>query len=157
MTKENIMEALTACAFSFGCEACPYNGIKDCKEALCNDAVKQLKESENPKASDSKYTRIEIYTKKGNLLEYYANNPNICIRSGEENMRLREYYGKEREIQLIALYRFEKGKCFCKIKCPLNPIPVKGEFETPSMSAMSRFLYANGWTYKQAFNPSLFK
>lgn len=96
----------------------------------------------------SKYTTVTIFTKKGNLLPYMrcANDINSSSSSAQA------YYGKEREIQLALATRYErttKGtKLMCKISCPVNPLPVKGEFEAPSYGAVCRFLTEQGWTKK---------
>ena len=100
----------------------------------------------------SKYTLVQIYTKKGNLLPWYHSQ-----YDRQTTMSHAEYYAKERDIQLIAMFRFEGNRCFCKIKCPVNPLPVKGEFEVPSTGAISHFLNANGWSFKQKFYPRMFE
>lgn len=109
------------------------------------------------KVNAPKYTMVCIYTKKGNLLPYFTatvrDKSNISL---ETLMRIEECYAAVREIQLIAMFRWEQGKCFCKIKCPVNPLPVKGEFECPSIFAIDKFLKANGWTFKQKVFPRMF-
>ena len=114
-----------------------------------------------------KYDRVLIYTKKGNLMDYLCTDK---VARGFSNVeKAKEYYGQERDIQLIACLRWEeypvytrKGivqmpKCFCKIKCPINPLPVKGEFELPSVECLRSFLKANGWTLKQEMSRHLFE
>ena len=104
-----------------------------------------------------KYQRVLIYTKKGNLLDYlhtYKVSERYCNASSSET--LHKYYGAEREIQLIACLRWEKNKVYCKIKCPLSPIPVKGEFELPSQGCLDAFLKANGWNFKQTIDGWMF-
>lgn len=116
-----------------------------------------------------KYDRVLVYTKKGNLLDYLntdkvsRENNGLCL----ENVQ--KYYAQEREIQLVVSARWEdfpvstrKGivqmaKCFCRIKCPVNPLPVKGEFEVPSLDSLRRFLKANGWELKQDMGSGWFK
>ena len=107
----------------------------------------------------TKYTCAIIFTKKGNLLDYlhtdkvsYGN-----FQSSPIPERAKEYYAKEREIELVLLTRYEDGKMYCRIKCPVNPMPVKGEFEAPSYSAIYRFLRENGWNYKQKIYPRMFE
>ena len=109
-----------------------------------------------------KYDRILIYTKKGNLMNYLNTNKGFSMVSNPE--KANEYYGAERNIQLIACVRWEdfpvstrKGivqmaKPFCKIRCPINPLPVKGEFQLPSLESLQMFLKANGWELKQDIN-----
>jgi len=81
---------------------------------------------------------------------------------GAPSERLIQAYTREREIQLMALFRFENHngeapKVFCKIKCPVNPLPVKGEFEAPSVKAIDQFLKGNGWNFKEKFYPRMFE
>lgn len=116
-----------------------------------------------------KYDRILIYTKKGNLLDYLRTDRVSRIYANANMDNIKKYYGEEREIQLIACVRWEdfpvstrKGivqmpKCFCKIKCPVNPLPVKGEFELPDLEALRHFLKANGWELKQSMDSRMFE
>lgn len=106
------------------------------------------------------YQRVLIFTKKANLLNYLQTDK-VASRCSVE--KAKEYYGREREIQLIARIRWEtngqygKEKCVCSIKCPVNPLPVKGEFELPSLDSLRSFLKANGWTLKQDVYAGLFE
>lgn len=87
------------------------------------------------------YKRAILFTKNDNLLEWlYSNVSHSTINDSQ-----REYYARTREVQLILLVRYEKGKIFAKIKCPINPLPVRGEFEIPSVKAITKFLVNNGW------------
>jgi hypothetical protein len=116
-----------------------------------------------------KYDRILIYTKKGNLLDYLHTNKVEQKHIGLSRDNVHKYYAHERDIQLVACVRWENfpvstnngivqmPKCFCKIKCPVNPLPVKGEFELPSLDALRTFLEANGWELKQENNTLLFE
>ena len=116
-----------------------------------------------------KYDRILIFTKKGNLMQYLCTDKVSRSHSNANVESLKTRYGNEREIQLIARLRWEdvqvisrKGnanvsKCFCNIKCPVNPLPVKGEFELPSLDSLRSFLKANGWTLKHDVCAGLFK
>lgn len=116
-----------------------------------------------------KYDRILIFTKKGNLLKYLQTEKVAGMFSNHNSENTLRYYGEEREIQLIACLRWEnfpvstsKGikqmpKCFCKIKCPVNPLPVKGEFELPSVNALYLFLKADGWELKQNIHSWMFQ
>ena len=104
-----------------------------------------------------KYDRILIFTKKGNLMQYLCTERITAMYRNSNTDGLRQYYGQEREIQLIARIRWEANKCFCSIKCPVNPLPVKGEFEIPSLDVLRSFLKANDWTLKQDICASWFK
>lgn len=97
-----------------------------------------------------KYQTAWIFTKRGNLLPWlYSKGTHISDRA-------MEFYGEERELQLILLIRNESGHIYCRIKCPVNPLPVKGEFEVPCMSAIDNFLYQNGWKQKQVIHIGMF-
>ena len=91
----------------------------------------------------SKYTTVTIFTKKGNLIPYMEKFPVITDS-------MQRHYGRERDIQLILATRYERTangtKLMCKISCPINPLPVKGEFQAPSYGAVCRFLVEHGWT-----------
>ena len=110
-----------------------------------------------------KYERVLVYTKKGNLLDYACTDKVMRSFSSANSASLKEFYGNERDIQLIAQIRWEtngqygKEKCICCIKCPVNPMPVKGEFELPSLDSLRMFLKANGWELKQDLYCGLFK
>lgn len=98
------------------------------------------------------YTSVYVYKKEGNLVEYFKGKtmiPNGNKPSG--------YMLKERNIQLNAHVRYENKvdewgrkangiRTFCRIECPINPLPIKGEFEIPSLSALDAFLRNNGWS-----------
>ena len=105
----------------------------------------------------SKYTQVIAYTKRSNLLPYAHSQGINHFISREAEERFFESYAREREVSLLAMFRWEGNKCFCRIKCPVNPLPVKGEFEAASPSAVCRFLVANGWAFKQKFNPRMFE
>lgn len=61
---------------------------------------------------------------------------------------LKQRYAKEREVQLVVQCCVKHDKIFCRIKCPINPLPVVGWFETPSVSCLRRHLEALGWQLK---------
>ena len=114
------------------------------------------------------YDRVLIFTKKGNLLDYLETDK---VRRSFPNMsdNAKQHYAQEREIQLIARVRWEDypvstrngivqtPKCFCSIKCPVSPLPVKGEFELPNIESLRRFLKANDWELKQDYGSGWFK
>lgn len=116
-----------------------------------------------------KYDRVLVYTKKGNLLDYLHTDKVSRANSSLCQDNVHNYYAQEREIQLVVSARWEdfpvstrKGivqmaKCFCRIKCPINPLPVKGEFEVPSLDSLRRFLKANGWELKQDMGSGWFE
>lgn len=109
----------------------------------------------------AKYQQVYIFTKRTNMLPFMTAKTTMHISSSEAYTRCREFYAREKYVQLICMFRWErttKGtKIFCKIKCPINPLPVKGEFEIPSISAIEQFLANNDWYFKQKFFPSMFE
>jgi len=155
MEKANVIKALEICDDNGFCGDCPYYGVDSCKTKMLTDAASMLKANKAPKTT--RYPLVYIYTKKGNLLPYFDGKAMCVGRSQEQVQNLRKYYAKEREIQLIAMFRYEGNRVFCKIKCPVNPIPTKGEFEIPSIGALVGFLAQDGWFYKQTINPRMFE
>ena len=76
--------------------------------------------------------------------------------TAEQVQRIREMYSKDRDVQLILLVRHEDGKCICRIKCPINPLPIKGEFQCVSTGEMTKLLKSMGWTYKEKVHSGMF-
>ena len=106
----------------------------------------------------TKYNCATIFTKKGNLSDFlYTEKVMSRYTMGNPNEVVRDFYAREREIELILLSRNDKGKVFCKIKCPVNPLPIKGEFDVPHFSVIQNWLYANGWEKKNTVYPSMFE
>ena len=66
-------------------------------------------------------------------------------------------------MRLILLVRYERNplnnrmRIICKIHCPVNPLPVRGEFETPSLNAVVDFLKKNGWRETESLTNNLLK
>ena len=110
-----------------------------------------------------KYDIVYQFTKKGNLLDYFHSKADrMNIATAEQYDRWHEYYAKEREINLYAMIRCkyvpdERTQVICKIKCPISPLPVYGEFILPSTTALISFLQQNGWTYKQEIPLNMFE
>lgn len=98
---------------------------------------------------NSKYDRAIFFIKRDNLLQWY-NNVHWQTPYPEE------YYAKTRDVQLILLLRYDGDKIFAKIKCPINPLPVRGEFEIPSVTAITDFLIDNDWMPKEDMNLHMF-
>ena len=103
-----------------------------------------------------KYTHGAIFTKQTSLRDYAETNKVHEMYRGNIT-GMQDYYWREREVHLIALFRRENGKLFCRIKCPVNPMPVKGEFEAPSEAAVHHFLVANGWKLKENIYAGIFR
>ena len=157
MDKANVMKALSLCGTgSETCTGCPYHGMNDCDRHMCDDAMALLKAKANDKPT---YHTAIIYTKHTNLMPWLQSN---CTKFGthgttEQAQRIRETYSKDRDVQLILLVRHEDGKCICRIKCPINPLPIKGEFQCVSTGEMSKLLKSMGWTYKEKVHSGMFK
>lgn len=112
----------------------------------------------------SKYHAAYIFTKRTNLLGYFRASVDLFDPVYEGQMerspvyQAREkYYAHEREVKLMLLVRVEGTKMYCRIKCPINPLPVCGEFEAPSFTALRTFLISNGWAYKEKFGAKMFE
>lgn len=162
MNKHDVMNALECCASLTDCGNCPYHGMNYCDRHLCEDALALLqstKDEHNVIASPTYHTAI-IYTKHTNLMPWYNGR---C--DAPRNPTAREYYSKDREVQLILLVRHEdirigdtiKSKCICRIKCPINPLPIRGEFECVSTGEMTKLLASIGWKYKRKVHSSMFE
>lgn len=158
MDKANVMKALALCGTgSETCTGCPYYGMEGCDRHMCDDAMTLLKANEKPA-----YHKAFIFTKRDNLLKWfdvngykYAQGANM--EYNDKYKRMAALYATEREIQLILLVRYENGKCICRIKCPINPLPIKGEFQCVSTSEMSKLLTSMGWTYKEKYGIEMFR
>lgn len=103
-----------------------------------------------------KHQYVVTYLKRTNLLDYMRANHGACD-DRKLHKEMHNHYAKERDVRLILLVRHEVGKCFCTIKCPINPLPVKGEFEVPTINVLHHFLAANGWVKSEAFSAKLFE
>ena len=159
MNKHDVMKALALCAGVNGsgdCSKCPYSGMPMCDKQLNEDAIALLG-SEPDKPT---YKMAIVYTKYTNLLPWLDGQYDI-----PRDSKAREYYSRGREVQLILLVRHEdiriggdiKHRCICRIKCPINPLPIKGEFECVSTGEMTRLLSSMGWKYKEKIHYNLFR
>ena len=163
MDKANIMKALEVCRSSNGCcEDCPYMGTDDCESHLHSDALLTLLKADEKANEKPAYHKAFIFTKRDNLLKWfdvngykYAQGANM--EYSDKYKKMEALYATEREIQLILLVRYENGKCICRIKCPINPLPIKGEFQCVSTSEMSKLLTSMGWTYKEKYGIEMFR
>lgn len=164
MNKHDVIKALALCndeGVNNGvCADCPYVGMTECYKCLATDTIALLKSE--PWYNDKPiYHTAIIYTKHTNLLPWLDGQYNI-----PKNSRVREHYSRNREVQLILLVRHEvsqdarggeANKCICRIKCPINPLPIRGEFECISTSEMTKLLASMGWKYKEKIHYNLFK
>lgn len=107
----------------------------------------------------SEYNDVYIFTKRTNLIPWAQSQSDRKLTEAGF-----EHYAKERDVQLILLVRYENEKiagrtfthCICKIKCPVNPLPIKGEFEAVSSGAMAYLLRTLGWNFKEKYSMRLF-
>ena len=153
MEKANVMKALSLCGTgSDTCTGCPYYGMAGCDRHMCDDALTLLKADKKANEKPT-YHQAIIFTKRDNLLKWF----DVHKYKYAWGTNMEALYAKEREIQLILLVRFENGKCICRIKCPINPLPIKGEFQCVSTSEMSKLLTSMGWTYKAKYGIGMFR
>lgn len=157
MNKHDVMKALALCSDAnvVSCEECPYYGIAECDARMTNDAIALLKSNDTKPT----YHTAIIYTKHTNLMPWLQSKYERFGTHGttEQAQCIRDMYSKDREVQLILLVRHEDGKCICRIKCPINPLPIKGEFQCVSTGEMSKLLKSMGWTYKEKVHSGMFR
>lgn len=111
------------------------------------------------------YTGAIIFTKFTNLTPYFESRFGSMNNTHSTSLgfnQLKQSYSRDRDVQLILLYRYERGidnasHFMCKIKCPINPLPIKGEFEVVSIAQIIQFLEREGWSVKQKLPISLLK
>ena len=162
MDKANVIKALELCGTEGEtCTKCPYWGMGGCDRHMCDDAIALLKADEKANEKPT-YHQAIIFTKRDNLSKWFNANCSKFIVDGnmeysEHFVRAEKLYAQERDIQLILLVRFDNGKCICRIKCPINPLPIKGEFQCVSTSEMSKLLTSMGWTYKAKYGIGMFR
>ena len=158
MEKANVMKALELCGTIDGtCDTCPYHGMYGCDRRMCEDAITLLKANDKPT-----YHTAIIYTKRDNLSKWFDVNGYRFMSDGNMEdsacyQRIEKYYAEEREVRLILLIRYEEGKCICRIKCPINPLPIKGEFQCVCTSEMTKLLASMGWQYKEKIHYNTFR
>lgn len=108
------------------------------------------------------YQYALIFTKRDNLSKWFNANCSKFIVDGnlEYSRHFREAerrYAQERDIKLTLLVRYDNNKCICRIKCPINPLPVRGEFNAVSTHEVGELLTSLGWTYEQRLPLYLFR
>lgn len=162
MNKNDVMKALAICngIGNSCCADCPYGIMGNCCQQLAVDALALLQSTDdehNVTGTPTYHTAI-IYTKHTNLMPWLQSNyPKFGTHGiAEQAQLIRERYSKDRDVQLILLVRHEDGKCICRIKCPINPLPIKGEFQCVSTGEMSKLLKSMGWTYKEKVHSGMF-
>lgn len=118
------------------------------------------------------YSRAFIFTKRTDLMPYFNAKKDQFGYDPQfpSHQRMKERYARERDVQLVALLRWDdvinnvngravvvRQRCMCRIKCPINPLPIKGEFEIASPYHICEFLRELGWTLEREHNLKLFK
>lgn len=108
------------------------------------------------------YTCAYIFTKHTDLLRWFHTNYSRMSENDYMSRSLgfdilQQRYAKPRDVRLVILVRYEGNKIFCKIKCPINPLPVKGEFEAASLNAIIKFLSNEEWKLKEKIAISLLR
>ena len=89
------------------------------------------------------YSRAITFVKRDNLLQWLRHSRNTPVTSTTLDM-----YARERDIQLVLWVRYDNNNdTYCKISCPINPLPIKGEFKAASLSSICEFLQDNGWVF----------
>lgn len=83
---------------------------------------------------------IVTFVKRTDLMEFRRGMDPDKVFAPEE------YYSKKQDVHLVVTERITSdGHIFVRINCPINPLPVKGEFEIPNWGALKRFLTSQGW------------
>lgn len=110
------------------------------------------------------YTSAILFTKHTNLMPWfeckYHDVPSNYGSSVGFN-QFKNSCSQPRDVQLILLVRYEyplnRSRIYCKIKCPINPLPIKGEFEVASLRQLIQLLEREGWKKKMEMPISLLK
>lgn len=90
---------------------------------------------------------VFTFVKTANLTDWFNHSAESKGLSPEVHKIAFERYSQERPVQLTAQMCYSvPRKTFCCIKCPINPLPTTGWFETPSVSVLRKALEAHGWT-----------
>ena len=92
-----------------------------------------------------KYTRAITFSKHTDLLPYWEANRNKYT-SATRWMEDKDYYAVKRDVSLILQIRYVNNMPMCRIKCPINPLPIKGEFAVAHLGGLVAWLEKDGWT-----------
>lgn len=110
------------------------------------------------------YTSAIIFTKHTDMMSWfegkYHNAPSDYASSVGFN-QFKDGCSKPRDVQLILLMRYERTtsgtRILCKIKCPINPLPIRGEFEVAHLHRLTQLLEREGWKMERKVPISLLK
>lgn len=109
---------------------------------------------------NTNYSSAIIFTKHTDLMPWFESKyPRMSdeyISSVGFNQFKRDC-ARIRDVQLILLVRYDGIHTYCKIKCPISPMPIRGEFEAATLMSVIKFLEMQGWTIKQKLPISLLK
>ena len=111
------------------------------------------------------YHSAVIFAKHTNLLPWFDAKYSTCSHLSHSPAaydRARAEYARDHDVQLILLVRYvydERSNCrtYCKIRCPINPLPICGEFEVVSLAQITKLLQKEGWSILQKLPVSLLK
>ena len=102
------------------------------------------------------YNVVETFTKWADLRPWFkANLSSFMSLSTESYKRAKEFYARPRKVELKLRIRYERSrdgrkKVIGKIDCPINPLPIRGEFEIATLNGMENFLIKEGWSYQSS-------
>lgn len=106
------------------------------------------------------YTYAIIFTKRTDLMSWFNGKYPYVSEDYNKSVGFRQFKkdcARVRDVQLILLVRYEPGHTYCKIKCPVNPLPFRGEFEPVSLKHITKLLQNEGWEIKTELPISLLK
>lgn len=86
---------------------------------------------------DIKPIGVYSFVKRAELCEYYK----------KAGMNPEEGRGF-RNVSLYLLWGRVGRKLYCRIKCPINPLPIIGWWETPDIQQVVELVKSNGWALK---------
>ena len=105
------------------------------------------------------YTSAIIFTKHTDMLPWFDSKHHDASSVGFDH--LKNSCSKPRDVQLILLMRYEYSmsgtRILCKIKCPINPLPIRGEFEVAHLYRLTQLLEREGWKMERKLPISLLK
>lgn len=96
-----------------------------------------------------KVTNMIQFKRHTNLLSYY--NTKVASGQFKATEAIRSYYAKERDVTLLLIFGITAdGTKVAKIKCPINPLPIIGEFCYTNTQSMIDLLDGLGWEIDSA-------
>ena len=103
-----------------------------------------------------------IHFTKMDTLKEYASTDKFYDARGNVTQATKEHYDTPQIISLTVSYRWDSSRehgrrLMCRINCPISPLPVKGEFQAPSLKALRKFLIKAGWTLQGTVETRLFE